>query len=71
MKPSDLTPYVWQRCLRIHGNDNCHRVEITTNWLKNQTPSSIWQALLEYEGIIGYHTELHNLHQHIFHPQEL
>ena len=67
MKPSDLTPYVWQRVLRIHDNDQ----KEATVWLKRQGKESIWQALLEYEGIINYATDLHHLHQHLFNPSEL
>jgi len=67
MKPTDITPYVWNRILFTHNQDTA----IATAWLLRQTNESIWQYLLEWEGIIGYHTELHNLHQHLFHKHEV
>lgn len=67
MTPSSLTPYIWNRLLFTFE----HNIEKATSWLAQQTNESIWQYLLEWEGIYGYHTELHNLHQHLFHKHEV
>jgi len=68
MNPTDITPYVWNRILQTFDAD----VPSATAWLAKQTDEqSIWNHLLEYEGIIGYGFYLHQLHQHLWHPEEV
>jgi hypothetical protein len=68
MKPTDITPYVWNRILQTFDGET----GLATAWLSRQTDvSDIWNYLLTYEGIIGYSFYLHQLHQHLFHPSEI
>lgn len=75
MKPTDLTPYIWNSLL--HTFDRAP-LGLTTStqraeaWLAKQTDIfAIWDRLLNHEGIVGYGLHLHNLHQHLFHKHEV
>ncbi len=75
MKPTDITPYVWNRLLQTFDTPSgtlSSRTEAATAWLAKQTDANdIWNHLLEHEGIVGYGFYLHQLHQHLWHPKEI
>lgn len=62
MKPSDLSPYVWNALLNTFrvsdtSNDTYSITEASTaasSWLSTASPSSVFSRILSYEGIIGY-----------------
>lgn len=62
MKPSDLTPYVWNLLLTTFRISDTSTDIIgvakarfsAESWLLKSSPSEIFSRILHYEGIIGY-----------------
>ncbi len=62
MKPSDLSPYVWNALIntfRVSDTSISIQSEVeagiaASSFLSTASPSSIFSRILQYEGIIGY-----------------
>lgn len=64
MKPSDLTPYVWNLLIQTFTFPDDSNTPLSyvdrrlkaTAWLSTATPSIVFSRILHYEGIYGYDT---------------